>query len=540
MRTGELTVELTSVAEYVEAALGLVCHFQLALLVDALEGIGSIEFCIALSGDGTLTHDIKVGKRLSIIPELGIGFGTVEVHLVETADDGAVKLAVSVFEATLGDVEHGIYAVQQHLPVEIAFIGLTIRILDGVTLVISIDKGEGVGIFALGAGDGTVGMVGDGCLHIVEVGVLTVAVDLLDEAEYLGMLFGVLGVDEGSTGVNDASTTLAPVVAAVLVEQCEIFGRSVHLAPSHILYVGIHSADGVIVVPLGEFGVGTANDEDVLRIVVGVDGVRLHVVLAGKEGIVVGVDDLRGIVSSESGIFRVWFLVGTAHVEIDTRKHGLCSSLRCIARTLCILVMHELFCLLEVVDGLHVALVYGGAVGKLQVVEVVGGTVHDGHAEVLFRSLEVWTSEGTCEIEVHHAADVIAFAEFGVHLVALSFGNHLDDVRGLCHSLVAIVPEILQTIVVGGAAEGDELIEGVGRRTANHHVVAGIFAETVHGVAPVGKLCIGSVKESVERLFGIVLHLIGGKTAVGQTLDVARGKHGSGAERSSKGSKDIS
>ena len=540
MRTGELTVELTSVAEYVEAALGLVCHFQLALLVDALEGIGSIEFCIALSGDGTLTHDIKVGKRLSVFSELGIGFCTVEVHLVETADDGAVKLAVSVFEATLGDVEHGIYTVQQHLPVEIAFIGLTIRILDGVTLVISIDKGEGVGIFALGAGDGTVGMVGDGCLHIVEVGMLTVAVDLLDEAEYFGMRFGVLGINEGGTGIDDAGTTLAPVVATVLVEQGDVFCRGIHFAPSHILNVGIHSTDGVVIVPFREFGVGTTDDEDILGIVVRIDGVRLHIVLTREERELSRIDDFRGIFSGKLGIIRIGIFVSTAHIEVNTREHGLSGSLRGIAGSLCILVVHKGFGLLEVVDSLHVALVYGGAVGKLQVVEVVRSTIHNGHSKVLLRSLAVGTSEGTCEIEVHHAADVIAFAEFAVHLVALSFGNHLDDVRGLCHSLVAIVPEILQTIVVGGTAEGNELIEGVGRRTANHHVVAGIFAETVHGVAPVGKLCIGSVKESVERLFGIVLHLIGGKTAVGQTLDVARGKHGSGAERSSKGSKDIS
>lgn len=101
------------------------------------------------------------------------------------------------------------------------------------------------------------------------------------------------------------------------------------------------------------------HDKDALRVALGLEGVVLHEVVVIQEVVLTALDHLVGISNSELGILGVGILVGTTHIKIYAREHSLSSSLGSVGRTIVVAVGDEVLDLLEVVDGLLVALCHG-------------------------------------------------------------------------------------------------------------------------------------------------------------------------------------
>ena len=74
----------TSVAEDVVATLGLEGELQLALLVNAVGGIGRAQIAVLSPRDRAGADEVEVSLRLAVAPELGQGLSTVEVNFAKT------------------------------------------------------------------------------------------------------------------------------------------------------------------------------------------------------------------------------------------------------------------------------------------------------------------------------------------------------------------------------------------------------------------------------------------------------------------------
>ena len=157
--------------------------------------------------------------------------------------------------------------------------------------------------------------------------VLVVVASYIDETEHLFIVVGVCRFDKVCTSVNNLLRSRAPVVASSLVEQVDVLLASIHFAPSHTADVRIHTADAVVVVPSRVLRSYTLNNEDRLLVVFRTQRVVNHEILAWKQFVVGIAYNLIGIFLGKLSILAVRILVSAAHVEVDTREHGLCRSL---------------------------------------------------------------------------------------------------------------------------------------------------------------------------------------------------------------------
>ena len=267
--------------------------------------------------------------------------------------------------------------------------------------------------------------------------------------------------NESCTCIHHAVVVRTPVVATRFVQQVDVLGAGKHFAPAHATDVSIHTADAVVVIPSRELRSHALHYEDRFRIVLRYDGVVLHELFAGQQLIAARIDYLVGIIHSQLSILRVGVLVRAAHIEIDSGEHSLGSTLRSVSRAL--VNRHQFFSFLQVADSLFVGLLHRGTILQIEVTHhILRRTVDDGHTQILRRSLVIGTTISTHKVEVHQTADVVAFTQLVVDFSILSLLNHVDDVRSLSHSFVAIVPEVLQTIVLGGTRVRDEFKESIG------------------------------------------------------------------------------
>ena len=145
---------------------------------------------------------------------------------------------------------------------------------------------------------------------------------------------------------------------------------------------------------------------------------------------------------------------------------------------------HQRSRLLQVLNCLFVGLFYSRTIRQHSVYWVVRCTVNDRHTEVCIRVLRVWSTVCTTEIEVNHATQIVAFSQLCIGNRTLTFRNILDDIRCLRNHFIAIIPEVLQSVVIRSARIRDKLIESIGRRTTNHDVISCIFATAIHRVRP--------------------------------------------------------